>query len=103
MLVFVVFSLIFGLSHGPISGKTVNTTVGMSAVGNSIYGDGGSWDGDVLANTGVGVCQVQDEKPKKATVVNKDWLVQGRRGTNPLKVKTKAVKSQKASSSWSVT
>ena len=32
---------------------------------------------------------------KRATVINKEWLVQGRRGTNPLKVKTKAVKGQK--------
>ena len=35
----------------------------------------------------------------KATAVNKDCLVQGRRGTNPLKVKTKVAKSGKLASS----
>ena len=61
--------------------------------------DDGSWDGDVLANIGAGFCQVQSEKPRQATVINGQWLVQGRCGTNPLKVKTKAVKSQKVAPS----
>ena len=43
----------------------INTTIGMSEVDRSIYEDDGSWDGGVLANIGVGFCQVQGEKPKK--------------------------------------
>ena len=77
----------------------VNTTAGMSEVDGKMYEEDGSWDGGVLANIGVGFCQVQGEKPVKATIVNEEWLVQGRRRTNPLKVKTKAAKSQKAASS----
>ena len=77
----------------------INANVGMIEVDGSMYEDDDSWDGDVLANIGVGFCQVQGEKPKKATVINEEWLVQGRRGINPLKVKTKAVKGQKMASS----
>ena len=77
----------------------IHTTVGMSEADGEIYEDDGSWDGNALANIGVSFCQVQGEKPEKATVVNKEWLVQGRRGTNPLKVKTKADKSRKVESS----
>ena len=41
---------------------------------------------------GVGFCQVQGEKPRQATVINEQWLVQGRRGTNPFKSKSKIQK-----------
>ena len=75
--------------------RYVSTTIGMSEVDGSIYEDDGRWDGDVLANIGVSrFCQVQGEKSKKAKVINDEWLVQARRGTNPFKVKTKAVKSR---------
>ena len=53
----------------------INNTIGMSEVDGSIYEDDGSWDADVLANIGVGFCQVQGEKPKKVTVINEEWLV----------------------------
>ena len=77
----------------------IYTTVGMSKLDGKIYEDDGSWDGDVLVNTGVGFCQVQGEKPENATVVNKEWLVQGGRVTNPLKINIKAAKSQTVASS----
>ena len=67
----------------------IHTTAGMRETDGEIYEDDGSWNGDVLASIGVGFCQVQGEKPVKATVVNEQWLMQGRRGTNPLKTKTK--------------
>ena len=70
-------------------GTSILTTVGMREADGEIYEDDGSWNGDVLANIGVGFCQVQGEKLMKATVVNEQWLVQGRRGTNPPKIKTK--------------
>ena len=87
------------MTIGELLRLTGHTTIGMSEVDGIFFEEDGSWDGDVLANILVGICQVQDEKPVKATVVNKEWLVQDRRGTNPLKVKTKAAKSQKAASS----
>ena len=78
----------------------IHTTIGMSEVDGEIYEEDSSWDGYVLANVGVGFCQVQGKTTVKDTVVNEEWLVQGRRGTNPLKVKTKkAAKSQKVASS----
>ena len=43
----------------------VNTTIGMGEVDGEIYEGDGSWDGDILANIGVGFCQVQGEKPEK--------------------------------------
>ena len=79
--------------------RYVSTTIGMSEVDGEIYEEDGSWDGDILANIGVGFCQVQGEKPGRATVVNEQWMVQGCRGTNPLKVKTKIIKSEKTASS----
>ena len=36
----------------------VNTTIGMSEVDGEIYGEDGSWDGDILVNIGVSFCQV---------------------------------------------
>ena len=35
-----------------------SATAGMNEVDGSIYEESGSWDGDVLANLGVGFCQV---------------------------------------------
>ena len=64
----------------------------MRETDGKIYEDDGSWDGDVLANIGVGFCKVHGEKPPKAMVVNEQWLVQGRRGTNPFKGKSKIEK-----------
>ena len=88
--------LIEDMTVGELLGLTriVNTTVGMSEVDGEIYEEDGSWDGDVLANISVGFCQLQGEKPVKVTVVNEEWLVQGRRRTNPLKVKIKTAKSE---------
>ena len=45
------------------------------------------WDGDVLANIGVGFLQVQGEKTVTFSDQGSDegWVVQGRRGTNPSK------------------
>ena len=63
----------------------VNTTVGMDKTSGKIYEEDGSWDRDFLANIGVGFCQVQGEKPSRATVINEQRLVQGCRGTNPIK------------------
>ena len=71
----------------------------MNKTDGEVCEEDGSWDGDFLANIGVGSCQVQGEKPSRATVINEQWLVQGCRGTNPLKAKTKTVKSQKAAPS----
>ena len=65
----------------------VNTTIGMDKTTGNICEEDGSWDGDFLANIGVGFCQVQGEKPSRTTVINEQWLVQGRRGTNPIKNK----------------
>ena len=42
----------------------INTTVGMKETDGEIYDEIGSWDGDVLANIGVGFGQVQGEKPR---------------------------------------
>ena len=53
----------------------IHTTVGMKETDGEIYEDDGSWDGDVLANIGVGFCQVQGEKPRQTTVINEQWLV----------------------------
>ena len=64
----------------------------MRETDGEIYGEDRSWDGDVLANIGVGFCQVQGEKPPETTVIKELWLVQGRRGTNPLKSKSKIEK-----------
>ena len=55
----------------------------MRETDGEIYEDEGSWDGDVLANIGVGFCQVQGEKPTDPPVLNEPWMKQGRRGTNP--------------------
>ena len=63
--------------------RVIDTTVGMRKTTGEIYEEDGSWDGDVLANIGVEFCQVQGEKPGRDTVINEQWLVQGRRGTNP--------------------
>ena len=49
--------------------RVVNTTIGSG----DIYEEDGSWDGDFLANIGVGFCQVQAEKPSWATVINEQW------------------------------
>ena len=70
----------------------IHATIGMKETDGKVYEDDGSWDGDVLANIGVGFCQVQGEKQQKATVVNEQWRVQGRRETNPLKGKNKIEK-----------
>ena len=77
----------------------LHTAVGMRATDGKIYEEEGSWDGDVLANLGVGFCQVQGERPKKAKIFNEEWMVQGHRGTNLLKAKTKSIKAQKIASS----
>ena len=47
----------------------IHTTVGMKETDGKIYEDDGRWDKDVLANIGVGFCQVQGEKPLETTVV----------------------------------
>ena len=70
----------------------INTTVRMNKTDGEVYEEDGSWDGNFLANIGVGFCQVQGEKPSRATVINEQWLVQGRRGTNPIKDKIKVQK-----------
>ena len=57
----------------------IHTIVGMKETDSEIYEDDDSWDGDALANIGVGFCQVQGEKPRQATVIYEQWLVQGRR------------------------
>ena len=56
--------------------RHIHTTIGMREEDGKIYEEDGSWDGDVLVNIGVGFCQVQGEKPRRATVVNEEWLVQ---------------------------
>ena len=75
----------------------INITVGMRKTDGGIYEEDGSWDGDVLANIGVGFCQVQGEKPRQAMVINKQWLVQGRCGTNPFRSKSKIQKGAPSS------
>ena len=72
--------------------SVINTTVGMDKRDGVIYEEDGSWDGDVLSNIDLGFCQVQDEKLLDATVIKEPWLVQGRRGTNPLNNKNRIKK-----------
>ena len=92
-----------GLTHDMTLGEllrltgVVNTTIGMDKTSGEIYEEEGSWDGDVLSNIGVGFCQVQGEKP----VINDQWMVQGRRGTNPFKGGTKVSSSLKKSDATS--
>ena len=52
--------------------------------------DDSSWDGDTLANLGVGFLHVKGETGVtfRDPVCDQEWVVQGRRGTNPLKIKS---------------
>ena len=77
----------------------LNITVGMRSTDDKIFEDKGSWNGKVLSNLGAGFCKVQGEKPKKATVINDEWMLQGHRGTNPFKAKIKSIKAEKMASS----
>ena len=64
--------------------------------------DDSSWDGDTLANLGVGFLHVKGETGVtfRDPVCDQEWVVQGRRGTNPLKIKSsKKTPSEKTKSS----
>ena len=62
----------------------INANVGTFQAENY---DDSSWDGDTLANLGVGFLQVEGETGVtfRDPVCDQEWVVQGRRGTNPLK------------------
>jgi len=50
----------------------ISTNVGMREEDGVIYEEEGSWDGDVLANIGVGFIQVQGEGQNKTSSFNKE-------------------------------
>ena len=66
----------------------------MDDVDDDDCGSKDSWDGDVLANLGMGFLQVQGENqgvPLQdqgvALLLNRGWQVQGHHGTNSVKAK----------------
>ena len=72
----------------------VNTNVGTPKPKKleDICEDDFSWDGDVLADMGVGFIECQNSELERHSTVKNEWKVQGRRGTNPVKTKTSSVK-----------